>query len=84
VVPGCVDTIEVDVAITGGELPGVSMIGVGENVSAVVGSELILSNLTLLRTIGAVILQTGKSPGLRLQLTLVTIIADSTSCRLGF
>ena len=43
-----------------------------------------LSNLTPLRTIGAVILQTGKSPGFKLQLTFVVIKADSTSCRLDF
>ena len=66
------------------KLPGVSVIGVGETVGTIVGGELVFSNLTLLRTIGAVILQTGKSPGLKLQLTLVAIIADSTSCRLGF
>ena len=34
-------------------------------------------------TIGAVILHTGKSPGLRLQLVLLPIRADSTSCLLG-
>ena len=33
-------------------------------------------------TIGAVILHTGKSPGLRLQLVLLPIRADSTSCLL--
>ena len=43
-----------------------------------------LSNLTPLRTIRAVILQTGKSPGFKLQLTFVVIKADSTSCHLDF
>ena len=43
-----------------------------------------LSNLILLRTTGAVILQTGKSPGFKLQLIFVAIREDSTSCRLDF
>ena len=41
-----------------------------------------LSNLMPLSTLGAVILHTGKSPGLKLQLTFVAIREDSTSCRL--
>ena len=41
-----------------------------------------LSNLTPLSTLGAVILHTGKSPDLKLQLTFVAIREDSTSCRL--
>ena len=72
------------VAVTRGGLLGISVVGVGETVGADMGSVLILSSLTLLRTTGAVILQTGKSPGLKFQLTLVAIIADSTNCRLGF
>ena len=56
---GCVDTIVGDVAVTGGRLSGVSVVRVGETVGTGMGSELILSNLTLLRTTGAVILQTG-------------------------
>ena len=43
-----------------------------------------VSNLTPLRTIGAVILQTRKTPVFKLQLTFVVIKADSTSCRLDF
>ena len=51
-------TIADVVAVSRGRLSGVS-VGVREAVGAGMGSELILSNLTLLRTTGAVILQTG-------------------------
>ena len=55
-----------------------------EGVSAGVEALLELPILTQLRITGAVSLHTGKSPGFKLQLALVAISADSTSCLLGF
>ena len=42
-----------------------------------------VSSLRLLRMTGAISLHTGKSPGLRLQLAVVAINEDSTSCLLA-
>ena len=48
-----------------------------------VGAVEIFSRLRLLTMAGALSLSTGKSPGFRLQLGLLAMREDSTSCRFG-
>ena len=57
---------------------------VGDEVAGVSRAAVLDSSLRHLTTTGAVILHTGKSPGFKLQLGLVAISDDSTSCLLGF
>ena len=58
--------------------------GVVDEVAGVTGAAVLGSSLRHLITTGAVIRHTGKSPGFKLQLGLVAISDDSTSCLLGF
>ena len=58
--------------------------GVEGEALVLLGGVLSLSSLRHLVTTEAVNLHTGKSPGLRLQLALVAISEDSTSCLLAF